>query len=97
MANITASTVFLVSGGARGITARCVVEMARYFKCKFILLGRSRLTDEPAWAQGVAAEADLKKAAMADMQARGEKPTPPAVTKAAGAVLAGQELTVPVF
>jgi NAD(P)-dependent dehydrogenase (short-subunit alcohol dehydrogenase family) len=92
MANITASTVFLVSGGARGITARCVVEMARYFKCKFILLGRSRLTDEPAWAQGIAVEADLKKAAMADMQARGEKPTPPAVNKAAGAVLASREI-----
>lgn len=92
MGHLTAATVFLVSGGARGITARCVVDMAAHFHCKFILLGRSRLTDEPAWAQDAANEADLKKRAMADFQARGEKPTPALVTKAAGAVLAGREI-----
>lgn len=92
MGSITAATVFLVSGGARGITARCVVDMAAHFKCKFILLGRSRLNDEPAWAVGAANEAELKKRAMADMQARGEKPTPPLVNKAAGTVLAGREI-----
>lgn len=92
MGHLTASTVFLVSGGARGITARCVIDMAAHFHCKFILLGRSRLNDEPEWAREAAGEADLKKRAMADFQARGEKPTPALVNKAASGVLAGREI-----
>ena len=36
------SSVVLVSGGARGITAQCVVKLAERADCKFILLlGRS--------------------------------------------------------
>ena len=38
---VTSDSVFLVSGGARGVTANCVIEAAMIFKCKFILLGRS--------------------------------------------------------
>jgi len=38
---ITKDSVFLVSGGAKGVTATCVLELAKYFQCKFILLGRS--------------------------------------------------------
>ncbi|GAB4527748.1 MAG: hypothetical protein OHK0046_45910 [Anaerolineae bacterium] len=92
MTTITPATVFLVSGGARGITAQCVIEMAAYFRCRFILLGRTALKDEPAWAQGAAEEADLKKRAIADMQARGEKPTPALVGKAVSGVLAQREI-----
>ncbi len=92
MAIPTASTVFLVSGGARGITAQCVVELARQFHSRFILLGRTVLTDEPAWALGSADEAALKTSAIADLRERGEKPTPAAISRAAGAVLAGREI-----
>ena len=31
---VTKDSVFLVSGGARGVTASCVVEMAKTFQCK---------------------------------------------------------------
>ena len=86
------STVFLVSGGARGITADCVVELARQFRSRFVLLGRTPLADEPAWAQGLAAEPDLKAGAIADMRARGEKPVPAAVSKAVQGVLAQREI-----
>lgn len=90
---ITTSTVFAVSGGAKGITARCVVELAKRYRCKFVLLGRSRYQgSEPAWSQGIADSAELKKRAMADMQARGEKPTPPLVNKAVNAVLSEREI-----
>lgn len=92
MGKITNSTVMLVSGGARGITAQCVIEIARHFGCKFILLGRTALQDEPAWAQSISAEADLKKQAIADMQARGEKPTPALIGKAVSSVLAQREI-----
>lgn len=93
MPKINSSTVFIVSGGAKGITARCVVELAKFYRCKFILLGRSMLKDsEPAWAQGIQADAELKKRAMGDMQARGEKPTPATVNKAINAVYSQREI-----
>ncbi len=91
---ITTATVFAVSGGAKGITARCVVELAKAYHCKFVLLGRSRHQGtEPAWAQGITDSADLKKQAMADLQSRGEKPTPALVGKAVNAVLSEREIT----
>lgn len=92
MAKVTASTVFLVSGGARGITGQCVIELARHFRCKFVLLGRTAVKDEPAWAAGAQDEAELKKRAIADTQARGEKPTPALIGKAVNSVLAQREI-----
>ncbi|MEL6925818.1 MAG: beta-ketoacyl synthase, partial [Bacteroidota bacterium] len=51
-ARVNADSVFLVSGGARGVTATCVIEMAKTFQCKFILLGRSNNTFTiPAFAK----------------------------------------------
>ena len=76
MSTITQASVFVVSGGAKGITARCVEQIAAVYKCKFILLGRSQLAQDPAWTQGAADEPALKKAAMAHLKDQGEKPTP---------------------
>ena len=50
--NVTKDSVFLVSGGAKGVTATCVIEMAKAFQCKFILLGRSDFSFEvPEYAK----------------------------------------------
>ncbi len=35
--------VFLVSGGARGITAQCVIRLAQHASAKFILPWQNRL------------------------------------------------------
>ena len=77
---VTSDSVFLVSGGAKGVTARCVVEMAKAFKCKFILLGRSSIDFEvPIFAQSEDDEGILKRLIMNDMKAKGEKPSLPKV------------------
>lgn len=90
---IQPSTVFAVSGGARGITARCVIDLARQYRCKFILLGRSPLKEsEPAWAQGVTDEPALKKQAIADLQSRGEKPVPAQINRLVSSVQAQREI-----
>ena len=39
--------VVVVSGGARGITATSIVELARATRARFVLLGRSSIVDEP--------------------------------------------------
>ncbi|MBE9231234.1 SDR family NAD(P)-dependent oxidoreductase [Cuspidothrix issatschenkoi LEGE 03284] len=78
---ITKNQVFLVSGGAKGITAQCVIKIAQEYQCKFILLGRSSPEDEAVWAENCENEAELKQRILDNFQAQGEKPTPIMVQK----------------
>jgi acyl transferase domain-containing protein/NAD(P)-dependent dehydrogenase (short-subunit alcohol dehydrogenase family) len=73
---IDENSVFIVSGGAKGVTAECVVKLAANSGGTYILLGRSAVDTVPSWAEGNDAEADLKKACMEQLKASGEKPTP---------------------
>ena len=79
---ITPDTVVLVSGGARGITAQCVIKLAQSTPCKFILLGRTPVNEPiPQWAQGCPDDSELKQRAMNQLTSDGKKPTPQAVEK----------------
>ncbi len=89
---LNAESVFVVSGGGKGITARCVVALAKRYHAHFVLLGRSELTPEPAWAQGVTDEPSLKRQAMAAMVAEGQKPKPVAVNRAVRQVRSSREI-----
>lgn len=89
---VESNSVFLVSGGAKGITAQCVIELAKAKQCKFILLGRSSPTPEPVWAMGCDGEAELKKRIMEYLVASGEKPTPIMVQKHYNAIASAREI-----
>ena len=74
---IDPSSVFLVSGGAKGITAECVIKLAQNYQCRWILLGRSEFASvEPTWAKNGLSEAELKQQIIKDFLTQGEKPTP---------------------
>jgi acyl transferase domain-containing protein len=91
--SINEDSVFLVSGGAKGVTAHCVIELAKQYKSKFILLGRSVYnSQEPSWAANIIDHADLKKAAMQYLISQGEKPTPVAISQVIKPVLADREI-----
>jgi len=51
-------SVFVVTGGARGITAACIIALAKKQACRFVLLGRSELTEEPRFCHDIT---DLKQ------------------------------------
>lgn len=90
---IRPSSVFLVSGGAKGITAKCTIELARHYHCQFILLGRSELLEiEPEFAQNCSDEPTLKKRIMEYLLAKGEKPTPMRVQKIFNQISAHREI-----
>ena len=90
---ISSQSVFLVSGGARGVTATCVVEMAKTFQCKFILLGRSGVEFEiPVFAQDENDESTLKRLIMMDMKERGEAPSLPKVKQTFKQIIAKKEI-----
>jgi acyl transferase domain-containing protein/NADP-dependent 3-hydroxy acid dehydrogenase YdfG len=73
---INEQSVLLVSGGAKGITAGCVIEFAKRYRCKFVLLGRSELKALPQWAHNANDDATLKKQAIAHLKAQNEPMTP---------------------
>ena len=88
------SSVFIASGGAKGITAQCVMKIAQHFPCKWILLGRSqRLKMEPVWAKDCFDESDLKKRIMDFLLAQGEKPTPVKVEQIYKEIASTREIT----
>jgi acyl carrier protein/NADP-dependent 3-hydroxy acid dehydrogenase YdfG len=88
---LTSDDLIVVTGGARGITASCVADLARSHRPGLLLLGRTPLEDEPAWAQDVQ-DAGLKAAAAAQLKASGEKPTPKRVEQLFRAVTGAREI-----
>ncbi|PLZ48055.1 SDR family NAD(P)-dependent oxidoreductase, partial [Fischerella thermalis] len=91
--HIRPASVFLVSGGAKGITAKCVIKLAQQHPCKFILLGRSELLEtEPDFAHNCFDEATLKKRIMEYLLSTGEKPTPMSVQKLYNQLASSREI-----
>lgn len=90
---VNEDSVFLVSGGARGVTANCVIEMAKAFQAKFILLGRSNFDFEiPEYAQNESDDGTLKRLIMTDMKNKGLKPNLAEVKKIFNNIIAKKEI-----
>lgn len=86
------SPVWLISGGARGVTSDCAVELARRTGGTFLLLGRSDLAEWPDW---LPAKADLKslRGSLARNASRPGMPRKPAeIDRLARKLLAGAEI-----
>jgi NAD(P)-dependent dehydrogenase (short-subunit alcohol dehydrogenase family) len=81
---VGADDLLVVSGGARGVTAACVRELAVRTEATFVLLGRTEL-EEPEWARGI--PDDQLVAALA-----AEKSTPREIGEARDRVLAVREI-----
>ena len=92
-APVSSSDVFVVSGGAKGVTAACVMEMARCFQPRFILLGRSSIDfDLPDYASGVIEAARLNQMIMNDLKVKGEMPTPKKIRSLSNKIKSKKEI-----
>ncbi|WP_071188663.1 SDR family NAD(P)-dependent oxidoreductase [Trichormus sp. NMC-1] len=89
---INPSSVFVVSGGAKGITAQCTIKLAQNQPCKFILLGRSEITTEPEYTRDCLEDSALKKRIMENLISQGEKPTPMMVQKIFNEINSSREI-----
>ena len=65
--------VFIVTGGARGVTAECMIALAKAMPCRLVLFGRTQHVTTPLHLLGLDEEA-LKSAVLADIRARGDDP-----------------------
>jgi len=90
--NLGADDVIVVTGGARGVTAACVIAVALQTKARFALLGRTKLTPEPACVATATDDATIKRALLTDARSRGVKVTPAELGWQARHILAGREV-----
>ncbi len=91
--HLPAPPVWLVTGGARGVTADCAIELARRTGGQFALLGRSHLS---TWPEGIAPTRsinELRGALARQTVSNGEKPLPAEINAMALKALAGAEIS----
>jgi hypothetical protein len=90
--NIGRSSVVVASGGGRGVTAAALIALAKATQARFVLLGRTALSEEPEELRSIADEAGLKRALLQRAQAEGRKPTPAELNTQMSALLAMREI-----
>ncbi len=83
---------WLVTGGARGVTADCVVELARRTGGHFVLLGRTQPVDWPEGIERTRNVLDLRRSLVDAHRERGHAVTPKAISKQANHLLASDEI-----
>ncbi len=91
---INQNSVCAITGGGKGITAKSAIKLAQEYKCKFVLLGRSPLSQapEPAWVKDCSSETELKRRILEQLVAGDEKPTPMMVQKEYQAISSRREI-----
>ena len=84
--------VIIASGGARGVTAKTLIELARTVKVKLALLGRTPLADEPRACQGISDEPGIKRALLDAARQSGAKVTPAELGRETKKILGAREI-----
>ena len=83
---------WLVTGGGRGVTAACAIELARRSGGQFILIGRSQLADWPDDLDPDLSELDLRTTLARQAKADGLSVTPRILAAEAKALVAAREV-----
>ncbi len=85
-------SVLVVSGGAKGVTATSIIELAKELPLRFVLLGRTELTEEPAACSGVTDDAKLKQVLLAEAKRSGTPLTPKKLQRQARQISSCREI-----
>ncbi|MCK5312605.1 MAG: SDR family NAD(P)-dependent oxidoreductase, partial [Desulfobacteraceae bacterium] len=89
---IAKDDLFVITGGAKGVTAECAIEIAKSFSPKIMLIGRSENpTIEPDWAKGISSESDIKKAILKNQFAN-QTPKPVELEKSYRQLMSNREI-----
>jgi acyl transferase domain-containing protein/acyl carrier protein len=94
-ASVTAlprGAVFVVTGGARGVTAASIIALAKAAAPRVLLLGRTAIEAEPAAFHGITDEAALKRVALEEARRSGKPVTPKELGGRVERLLANREV-----
>ena len=89
---IDENSVIVVSGGARGVTAVSTIELAKRFKPKIVLLGRTKIIDEPDYLKGIHGDAAIKKAILDESRKNGVTMSPAKLGEETNKIIAQREI-----
>jgi acyl transferase domain-containing protein len=89
--SFTSEDVIVFTGGGRGVVAECAVAVAATTAAQLLLVGRTALRDEPAWAVGVP-DADLRHAYAAGTVDDDDKPSLREIDQTVRDILAQREV-----
>lgn len=89
---VSSSSVWVASGGARGVTATTLLALAKATRPALLLLGRTPLAPEPTGLAAATDEAALKRALVEEMKAAGRPIQLAAIGEEARRVLAVREI-----
>ena len=76
MRKLTKDSVLLFTGGGKGITAQCAIELSTVLPCTYVLMGRSRQMILPDWLSNDATEQKIKHHIVANAKQQGKKLSP---------------------
>ncbi len=92
-ATITPDDVFVISGGARGVTAQCAMALADRYQPAIVLLGRSpEPWEEPGWLTDLVDEADIKRTVL-ENEFIGQRPSPRDLDTRYRQIVSNREIT----
>ncbi|MCP4117293.1 MAG: SDR family oxidoreductase [Desulfobacteraceae bacterium] len=84
--------VFVITGGARGVTAECALALAERHSPAIVLMGRSpEPWNEPDWLTGLTNEADIKRNVM-EHEFTGKLPSPAYIEARYKAIVSNREI-----
>ena len=89
---IQSGDVVVVSGGARGVTPATLVPLAQSTQCRFVLLGRTPLVEEPERFADAKDDAALKALLLQEIKTRGLAITPMELNAKTRGILATREI-----
>ncbi|WP_413914913.1 SDR family NAD(P)-dependent oxidoreductase [Desulfobacula sp.] len=90
--NLTPDDVVVITGGAKGVTAACAIEMAEKYSPVIVLIGRSKAPFvEPEWAENIKDPGILKKAILTH-EFKGRSPKPSDIQKIYKKIMSNREV-----
>jgi len=85
--------VWVVSGGLKGVTADCLVELSKNTSLNLAILGRSEITTESSLTENILNDAELKKTLLDNANSKGEKITPKQLNEQVSKIYSSREMT----
>jgi len=90
--NLDSNDVVVITGGAKGVTAACAIEIARAYSPTIILIGRSKAPfSEPDWAKDILDPGVLKKAILTN-EFHNQMPKPADLEKEYQKIISNREV-----
>jgi acyl transferase domain-containing protein/NAD(P)-dependent dehydrogenase (short-subunit alcohol dehydrogenase family) len=89
---LPANPVIVATGGARGVTAACLRELAKTLRPRFVLFGRTPLAEEPAATRASQDAGSVQNALLAAIRADARSVSPLELKAQAAEILAGREV-----